>query len=419
MLPFRFIHAADLHLDSPFRGLAEVDPTLQKVLRDATLQAFDNIIDLCLTRQVDCLLIAGDVYDASDHSVRAVTRLRRSFERLADHRIPVFMCHGNHDPLPEREGKFPWPSNVYVFGAGSVEAKSVFRDRQEIARIYGISYRTEKVVENLALTFRRDADAPWAIGLLHTNVGGDPDHRNYAPCQIDDLRQVGFDYWALGHVHTHKVLHERNPVIIYPGNPQGRHAKETGPRGCYLVDVDAAGYVEYEFVPVDVVRWDDQMISIEGMRDMEELVQRIDDRVHALQHMNQRHGMIVRWQLHGRGSLHCELIRQGRLDDLLTTVRERWGVGPGFVWAESFIDKTEQEIDRAALLQEENLLGDFLRLAEAGDEAMSQEFRQAMGELFDDPRIHRYMDAPTDEQLRDWVRAAEQLGIDRLLKGNE
>lgn len=220
-------------------------------------------------------------------------------------------------------------------------------------------------------------------------------------------------------MHTHQVLHERDPVIIYPGNPQGRHVKETGPRGCYVVDVDASGYVEYEFVPVDVVRWDDQILSIEGMRDMEVLVQCVDDSVQALQRLHQREGMIVRWQLQGRGELHRELKRPGRLDELLVVVRERWGAGPGFVWTESFIDHTEPEIDRAALLQEENLLGDFLRLAGADDEATMEEFRRAMGELFDDPRIHRHMEAPTDEQLREWVRAEERLGIDRLLKGNE
>ena len=414
MSPLRFIHAADLHLDSPFRGLAEVAPTLQTLLRDATLQAFDNVIDLCLKRRVDFLLVAGDVYDSRDRSLRAITRLRRSFERLGG--VPVFMCHGNHDPW---DGTLSWPSNVSVFGAGSVEAKPVFRDGQEIARVYGISYPTEKVVENLALKFRRDADAPWAIGLLHANVGGDPNHRNYAPCQLDDLKQSGFDYWALGHVHTHKVLHERDPVIVYPGNPQGRHVKETGPRGCYVVDVDASGDVEYEFVPVDVVRWEDQTISIEGTRDLEELVQHVDNRVQTLQQTYQRPGMIVRWQLQGRGGLHRELSRPGRLDELLAVVRERWGTGHGFVWTESFIDDTEPEIDRAALLEEENLLGDFLRLADADDETTLEEFRRATGELFDDPRIRRYLASPTDEQLRGWVRAAERLGIDRLLKGNE
>ena len=106
-------------------------------------------------------------------------------------------------------------------------------------------------------------------------------------------------------------------------------------------------------------------------------------------------------------------------DELLAVVRERWGAGPGFVWTESFIDNTDPEIDRAALLQEENLLGDFLRLAETDDETTLEEFRRAMGEVFDDPRIRRFMDAPTDEQLREWIRAAERLGIDRLLKGNE
>lgn len=413
MPPLRFIHTADLHLDSPFRGVAEVAPALQQTLREATFQAFDNIIELCLQRQVDCLLMAGDVYDAGDRSLRALTRLRRSFERLAEHDISVFLCHGNHDPLSGWGAGFPWPDNVCVFGADSVEAKPVARYGKEIARVYGISYGTEKVTDNLALKFRRDADAPWAIGLLHANVGGDPNHGNYAPCQLDDLIQSGFDYWALGHIHTRKVLRQRDPVIVYPGNPQGRHVKEPGPRGCYVVEVDASGQVEYEFVAVDVVRWDEQIIEIDGMREMDELLQGIDARVETLRGMNQGRGLIVRWRFCGRGALHHELARPGRLDDLLATLRDTWGEGTSFVWSESIIDNTDPEIDRTAVLEEENLLGDFVRLANA--EEIARECRQALEGVFGDPRIHRYLDPPTDEQLREWIRAAERLGIDRLL----
>jgi len=419
MPAFQFVHTADLHLDSPFQGLSEVVPALQSVLREATFQAFEGIIDLCINREVNFLLIAGDIHDASDRSLRALTRLRHGFERLAEHHIRVFVCHGNHDPLTGWSGSFSWPDNVCVFDAKEVEAKPVIVRDVEIARIYGVSYGMEKVTDNLALQFQREPDVPWSIGLLHTNVGNDPNHGNYAPCQLDDLVHAGMNYWALGHVHTHRILRDRDPLIIYSGNPQGRHMRETGPRGCYLVEVDSQGCAYPEFVPVDVVRWYDEQLTIEGLGGFDELLGRMDERVHALRLQNEGRGMIVRWKLEGRGVLHRELVKPGRLEDLLLTLREKWGMGSQFVWSEAIYDRTGREVDIEALRQEENLLGDFLRFAEVGDETRLQELRQVIEPLFEDPRVYRHLGEPSDEQLREWMQAAQHLGVDRLLAGDE
>ncbi len=419
MPAFQFVHTADLHLDSPFQGLSEVAPGLQSVLREATFQAFEGIIDLCINREVNFLLIAGDIHDASDRSLRALTRLRHGFERLAEHHIRVFMCHGNHDPLTGWSGSFSWPDNVCVFDAKEVAAKPVVVRGVEIAKIYGVSYGMEKVTANLAQQFQKEPDAPWSIGLLHTNVGNDPNHGNYAPCQVDDLVHAGMNYWALGHVHTHRILREQDPLIIYPGNTQGRHVRETGPRGCYLVEVDSQGCAHPEFVPVDVVRWYDERLTIEGLEDFDELLGRMDERVHALRQQFEGRGAIVRWRFQGRGVLHRELIKPGRLEDLLVTLREKWGMGSQFIWSESIVDRTGREVDIEALRQEENLLGDFLRFAEVGDETRLQELRQVIEPLFEDPRVYRHLGEPSDEQLREWVQAAQHLGIDRLLTGDE
>lgn len=419
MRPFRFIHTADLHLDSPFKGLSEIAPALQPILRDATFQAFENIIHLCIKQEVTFLVIAGDIHDSADRSLRSLVRLRHAFERLAEQHITVFMCHGNHDPLSGWGAKFSWPSNVTVFGAQEVEARPVLRQGQEIARISGMSYPTERVMDNLAKAFKKPPGAPWSMGVLHTNVGQDPNHRNYAPCQLADLIKAGMNYWALGHVHTHMVLHERDPLVVYPGNPQGRHAREQGARGCYLVEVEETGHERYEFIPVDIVRWYEQPLSIEGLRDFEELLGRFEQRVLDVRRLSEGRGAIVRWRLEGRGPLHRELAKMGRMEDLLATVREKWGAGSHFVWSETLVDLTSRDIDLEVLRQEENLLGDFLRLADTKDEGMMQEIRQALGPLFDDPRSHRYLHAPSDGQLREWMKAAERLGLDRLLTNDE
>jgi DNA repair exonuclease SbcCD nuclease subunit len=419
MKPFRFIHTADLHLDSPFKGLSEVSPALQTIMQEATFRAVQGIVDLCLKREVQFLLIAGDVYDAADRSLRGLAKLRGEFERLAEHHIPVFMCHGNHDPLSGWGAKFSWPDNVHVFGGGGVEGKPVLCKGWEIAKVYGVSYDTDHVSTNWAKAYHKEKDSPWAIGLLHTNVGNDPNHMNYAPCELQDLVTGTMDYWALGHVHTHKVLHQGNPVVVYPGNPQGRHRKECGPRGCYVVDVGETGHADYQFVPVDVVRWQEEMVTIEGVRDFEDLLVRLDDRAHDIRRDSAGRGTIVRWHLQGRGGLHRELTKPGKMEDLLATMRDKWGVGSGWVWTEFLVDETARELDLEAMRQEENLLGDFLRLAEDIPETGIQEIREIMAPLFEDPRVHRYATSPSDEAIRQWVKLAEKSGVDRLLAGEE
>lgn len=422
MIPFRFVHCADLHLDSPFRGLGEVSPALQGILCDATFQAFEHIVDLAIKREADCLLIAGDVYDAVDRSLRALTRLRHQFERLAERGISVFVCHGNHDPLSGWGARFTLPENVHVFEGGPIESRPLLRGGTEIARIYGTSYPVERVTDNLAVQFRKEPDAPFAIGLLHTNVGNDPHHLNYAPCSLTDLLGSGstrMDYWALGHIHAHGVLSTQDPVVIYPGNPQGRNPRERGPRGCYLVEVNPSGEVAYEFVPVDVVRWHEEVVTIEGSQQVEELLSRCEARMEELRRGQGERGHIVRWRFEGRGSLHRELIRTGRIEDLVATLREQGGSGPAFVWSESILDSTGRDLDLDALRQEENLLGDFLRLADQADGPRLEEIRTKLSSLFDDPRTRRYLRQPDDDKLRQWLEVVGQLGVDRLLPGDD
>jgi DNA repair exonuclease SbcCD nuclease subunit len=421
MTPFRFLHTADLHLDSPFRGLAELSPIMQSALRDATFRAFERIVDLAIARDVDGVLIAGDVYDAVDRSLRVLTRLRQQCERLGERGIEVYICHGNHDPLSGWGARFTLPDNVHSFGS-AVEAYPLRRQGREVARVYGISYETERVLDNLAAKFRKEPEAPFAIGLLHTNVGSDVNHLNYAPCELGDLLGSGatrMDYWALGHIHAHRVLSAQDPVIVYPGNPQGRNPRECGPRGCYLVEVGAQGHVTCEFVPVDVIRWHEESVTIEGLQQVEELLARCEARMEDIRRDGGDRAHIVRWRFEGRGPLHREISRAGRTEDLLATLRDQAGSGTSFVWSESVQDFTGRDVDLEALRQEENLLGDFLRLAEQSDEARLDAIREVLSPLFEDSRARRYLKPPDDEKLRQWLQAVGQLGIDRLLAGDE
>ena len=205
MKKFRFIHAADLHLDSPFRGLAQTSERLRNLLHSATFQALDRIVGHAIESESDFLLLAGDLYDSSDRSLRALVEFRRQMERLAEREIGAYVVHGNHDPLNGWGSEFKMPPNVLVFD-GEVRDQSVIRRGREIARVSGVSYTQERVTENLAKLFKPTLDGVYSIAMLHANIGRQSGHADYAPAPISDLRDSGFDYWALGHVHSRAVL---------------------------------------------------------------------------------------------------------------------------------------------------------------------------------------------------------------------
>ena len=174
------------------------------------------------------------------------SHFRRQMERLAERDISVYIVHGNHDPLNGWGSEFQLPPNVTTF-TGKPNTEPVIRRGKEIARVTGISYARERVTENLAAAMKPDSDSPYSVGLLHANVAGQTGHADYAPVTLDELTASGFDYWALGHVHTRSVLAADPATVVYPGNPQGRNPREPGPRGCLQVDVDRNGDAQPQF----------------------------------------------------------------------------------------------------------------------------------------------------------------------------
>ncbi|NIP99855.1 MAG: hypothetical protein GWM98_21770, partial [Nitrospinaceae bacterium] len=219
---FRFIHCSDLHIDSPFKGLSAIHPQWAGRLRQAPLQSFLNIVDLAKREQVDAVIIAGDVFDSQNKSLQAQFKFRTGLQILSEHGIPVFIAHGNHDPLDSWSTTLDWPDGVTVFPGNRVQSVPVTRDGQTLAQIHGISFPKRDVFENLSLQFSRDQEKGFAIGVLHANVGGHPDHDPYASCSVDDLIGRKMDYWALGHIHARDVLRGAHPAIVYSGNAQSR-----------------------------------------------------------------------------------------------------------------------------------------------------------------------------------------------------
>jgi len=430
--PLRFLHTGDLHLDSPVGGLsAEAPQEVLALLRGATTEAWRRVVRAAIEHKVDFVVVAGDVFEAASPSLLGQTRFRDGLAELAAAGIASYVVHGNHDPLDGRAWapSLDFPAATHRFGTAAGEAVPVLRGGREIARVHGRSYPSAAVTDNFAAGFRADPAAPFSIGLLHTNVGDQPGHANYAPCSVDDLRASGMDYWALGHIHQPgQVL--TDPPAYYSGIPQGRDPGELGARGCYLVEVDPARRVTARFVATDVVRWHPLEVAITELGDDEALRAACRAAIDDAASESDGRALVVRLRLSGRGPLHAAIVRTGYLDDLRQLLNEERGVVPPFVWIESVSDATRPEIDVEARRDAPDFVGDFLRTVAAArrsgrttdpdeHERWQLILQESVHALFEaSPRGRRYLRsvAPSEDALVGaLLDEAETLGLDLLV----
>jgi len=247
----KFIHTADIHLDSPLKGLEAHEDSPVEEIRGATRRAFDNLIDLAMEEKVDFILIAGDLYDGDWKDYNTGIFFVSRMGRLNRAGIRVFIVSGNHDAASQITRAMPLPDNVTLFSPR--KSQSVKADDLGVI-IHGRSYASRSVTENLAFQYPRNDAGYFNIGLLHTSLTGREGHENYAPCTLDELKSKGYDYWALGHVHKREIVSE-DPWVVFPGNIQGRHIKETGVKGVTLVTVADGRITGVEERELGVLRW--------------------------------------------------------------------------------------------------------------------------------------------------------------------
>lgn len=424
MRAFRFIHCADLHIDSPFKGLARLQEEVAGVCREATFRAVKNIVDIALEERVDFITVAGDIYDSAQRSLRAAVFFRDQMARLAREGISVFLVAGNHDPLDSLVTPLQLPEGVHLFGneQGSVP---VVRQGVEVAKVYGISFPTAVVEENLALRLRPHSKAPFAIGLLHCNVAGQRGHENYAPCTLDDLSDSGMDVWCLGHVHSYGLLLPSHPMVIYPGCTQGRHINESGQRGCALISVDEARGITARFVPVHQVRWEQVEVDISEIEDVDGLLEKVENQVYSISSGGPEDLLVIRILWHGRGLLHRWLSEQ-KMEDLRTMLQDRVTGSRAAIYIGSIENATRPLIDRESLLMQESFAGDFVRLikeARDGGPALKV-VMDSLSELFKNPLCRRFLANSELEAAmkgdRSAVQAlldeAETLALDHLMR---
>ncbi|MCU0723068.1 MAG: DNA repair exonuclease, partial [Planctomycetes bacterium] len=231
---FKFVHAADVHLDSPLRGLERYETAPAEALRNASRRALENLVRLALDEGAAFVLLAGDLYDGDWRDYNTGLFFTRQVARLREGGVPVFLAAGNHDAHSRITKALRLPDNAHVFSSKKPETRRL--EALGVA-VHGQSYAAPEVKDNLAAGFPDALPGLFNVGLLHTALDGRPGHAPYAPCTVDQLRSKGYRYWALGHVHQAEEV-SRSPHVVFPGCVQGRHARETGPKGCRLVAVD-------------------------------------------------------------------------------------------------------------------------------------------------------------------------------------
>lgn len=310
MESFSFLHCADIHLDSPLQGLPIRDDANTnkhaRNVRDATRIAFQEMISKAINERVSFVILAGDVFDGSRIDTKTGFFFVEQLQKLKAANIHTYLVWGNHDAECLFAKKLAL-DNEYVHVFPSDEATSIQLDDLENVVIHGQSYPTRDVTENLASQYPDPHKGAFNIGVLHCNVGNVSEHESYAPCSLNQLKNHGYQYWALGHVHSHDVLSDSTGgYVVYPGNLQGRHIRETGPKGAVIVHVENNIVRNLEFVDCSCVHWYQLTIQVnERFKTIDELMDLVAaEIVHVSEYPNTQ---VVRITLQGSTSLHEEL----------------------------------------------------------------------------------------------------------------
>ena len=364
----KFIHAADIHLDSPLNGLPNYEGAPLEKVRSATRDAFNNLIDLAIDESVDFVLIAGDLYDGKLEDANSGMFAFKGFARLNEAGIDVVVIRGNHDAENKVGMEVPMPPNVHILGSKKPESVELLEG--EVV-IHGQSYAKRDVTEDLASNYPAPIAGKFNIGLLHTNADGSGEHALYAPTSVSALQSHGYDYWALGHIHIREVL-STDPYVVYSGNIQGRHIGETGRKGATVVTVEDRTVASLEHRDLDVVRWTAIAVDVAGATSRTEALDLIQSAIDAAHSEADGRVLAARITVTGQTAAHPSLAGDpNRLTDEARTRAEL--VGPDQILIQKVKIETTPIKNAAAALEGDTALSEILsQLADLDDEAVEE-----------------------------------------------
>lgn len=360
----KFLHAADVHLDSPLRGLDRYEGAPADEIRGATRKALGNLVSLAVEEDIDFVILAGDLFDGDWPDFNTGLFFIQQMAQLGQRDISVYAVRGNHDAESKITRKLPWPENVHFFSPRKPE--SITLDDLEVV-IHGQSFATQKVIDDLALGYPPAVPGKINIGVLHTSLDGREGHATYAPTSLNVLKSRGYDYWALGHVHKREVVNT-TPLIVFPGNTQGRHIRETGSKGCELVTLEG-GILRTEHRSLDVLRWHSIEVDVKEATDLDEVLERTRTALRSAAATGEDRLAAVRVSVVGRADVHKVIATQP--DAFREQVRAlAIEVGHNSVWVEKVKVTTAEPVDLAMLKERNDPLGELvhqLEILAAGD----------------------------------------------------
>ncbi|WP_419883350.1 metallophosphoesterase family protein [Peribacillus sp. B-H-3] len=392
-----FLHAADLHLDSPYSGLKMLPAAILEKVRESAFQSFQGMIDAAIRHEADFILLAGDLYDGENRSLRTQVRFRSEMERLKKNGISAYIIHGNHDHLGGSWIQVEYPENVHVF-AGNTEMKiHIAKDRTAVS-IYGCSYSKRHVPEKIVDTYQKIQGADYHIGMLHGNLEGSSGHSPYAPFSLTNLEEKDFDYWALGHIHKRMVI-SKNPLAIYPGSVQGRNRKETGKKGCYLIRMEGEAR-SYSFIETSHLNWESAKVYIGE-----------DDNFDSL--LKSCRALIEEKRSSGRNVLldlvlepTCSAAEIMLKDEIVTGLTDILQEGEEdmqpFIWTAGIQVKETQRADSLSL--NSPFLAELMK-----SEPDEDDFEKALEQLFKHRHARRYLEYPDKEERQNLLEDSRRL----------
>ncbi|MYL51149.1 DNA repair exonuclease [Halobacillus litoralis] len=398
----RFIHSADLHIDSLFKTKGHFPEQLLDRLRKSTFEAFDRLIETCINNKVDFLLITGDLYNEEIRSIKAQVHLRRGFERLQEKDIQVYISYGNHDYIEGKTLPIEMPANVHIFQSQNVEFFPFEKEGDVLAHIYGFSYETREVRERKAPFFMKLEGADYHIGMLHGSLDTNTDHDVYAPFSLQELKGQEMDYWALGHIHKRSVI-STDPPILYPGNIQGRSRKEAGDKGCYLVE-HRSGEWNYQFVPLQSITYvsttvDD--LETTSPEELEEVLEKAKEREAVGSPV-----MLTITMVGYAGSIED-------IQEWVQVLNENEDFNSDdWIWIEEVKVESRTTWDEEELMRGSHFTGELLRTI---SDLSEEEVEQWLSPLFSHRKVSRHIHSIENEEATDVIEQAKSLLMERMM----
>ncbi|MEI9411888.1 DNA repair exonuclease [Mesorhizobium salmacidum] len=404
-MAFRFVHTADIHLDSPLRSLALRNRELAELVGDASRQAFVSIVDLCLAEHVDALVIAGDLYDGDQTSMKTARFLASQMARLHQAGIRVFKIRGNHDALSRISKQLVFPDTVTIFGA---RPQSVLQTAGGLdVMFHGLSFANPKAPDSLLPKYPAAREGAVNVGIMHTSLAGSPGHDVYAPCSLADLHGHGFDYWALGHIHVRQV-HPGTSTVVMPGIPQGRDINEAGAKSVTLVTIHDDRSIEIEERLTSVAQFERASVGLTGTVEWPEVVGRVRTALETIRTTVRSRHAVIRLSLTGASPVSWALIRDR---DLLLAEAEQAAEQVGDTW----VEKLEHDLGPPRAGTAEDGADPIFELAQsmradAGSQAFRAEARAFVQKMIADLPAEGRDFAGKDE-------AGLELFLDKVLAG--